>query len=121
MNLFHFFQWGYGNWKEIAHHIETKTPEQTKQEYLRNYIYGVVGRYTWKEELRGYQIDHTQVNLLKRVKDFLRSTQNLKKSSSWFGRLLSECTKHEEDCAKFCVLLRMSELYYARTLTIFLT
>ena len=59
-----FFQWGYGNWKEIAHHIETKTPEQTKQEYLRNYIYGVVGRYTWKEELRGYQIDHTQVNLL---------------------------------------------------------
>ena len=65
MNLFHFFQWGYGNWKEIAHHIETKTPEQTKQEYLRNYIYGVVGRYTWKEELRGYQIDHTQVNLLK--------------------------------------------------------
>jgi len=53
-------QWGYGNWKEIAHHIETKTPEQTKQEYLRNYIYGVVGRYTWKEELRGYQIDHTQ-------------------------------------------------------------
>ena len=59
------FQWGYGNWKEIAHHIETKTPEQTKQEYLRNYIYGVVGRYTWKEELRGYQIDHTQVNSLK--------------------------------------------------------
>ena len=65
--MFHFFQWGYGNWKEIAHHIETKTPEQTKQEYLRNYIYGVVGRYTWKEELRGYQIDHTQVNLLNRV------------------------------------------------------
>ena len=69
-----FFQWGYGNWKEIAHHIETKTPEQTKQEYLRNYIYGVVGRYTWKEELRGYQIDHTQVNLLKRVKYFKINT-----------------------------------------------
>ena len=64
-NLLFYFQWGYGNWKEIAHHIETKTPEQTKQEYLRNYIYGVVGRYTWKEELRGYQIDHTQVNSLK--------------------------------------------------------
>ena len=30
---------------------------------------------------------------------FLRSTQNLKKkkSSSWFGRLLSKFTKHEED------------------------
>ena len=24
---------------------------------------------------------------------------------------LSKCTKHEEDCANFCVLLRMSELY----------
>ena len=24
---------------------------------------------------------------------------------------LSKCTKHEEDCADFCVLLRKSELY----------
>ena len=24
--------------------------------------------------------------------------------------LLSKCTKHEEDCANFCVLLRKSEL-----------
>ena len=54
-------QWGYGNWKEIAQHIETKTPEQAKIEYIRNYIFGVVGKHTWKEELRGYQIDHTQV------------------------------------------------------------
>jgi len=53
-------QWGYGNWKEIAQHIETKTPEQAKIEYIRNYIFGVVGKHTWKEELRGYQIDHTQ-------------------------------------------------------------
>ena len=34
-----------------------------------------------------------------------------KNSSSWFGRLLSKCTKHEEDCANFCVLLREPELY----------
>jgi len=53
-------QWGYGNWKEIAAHIETKTPDQAKLEYIRNYIFGVVGKHTWKEELRGYQIDHTQ-------------------------------------------------------------
>ena len=33
------------------------------------------------------------------------------KKISWFGRLLRDCTKHEEDCAKFCVLLRKSELY----------
>ena len=37
----------------------------------------------------------------------LRSTQNLKKSSLC---LLSKCTKHEEDCANFCVLFRKSEL-----------
>ena len=28
--------------------------------------------------------------------DFLRSTQNLRKYSSWFGRFLSKCTKHEK-------------------------
>jgi hypothetical protein len=26
-------------------------------------------------------------------------------------RLLSKCTKHEEDCTNFCVLLRKSDLY----------
>ena len=45
-----------------------------------------------------------------KVLDFLRSTQNLKKSSSWFVRLLSKCTKHDKDCANFCVLLRKSKL-----------
>ena len=36
--------------------------------------------------------------------------QNLKKSSSWFRRLLSKYTKHEEVCTHFCVLLRKSDL-----------
>ena len=31
-------------------------------------------------------------------------------SSSWFGRLLSKCTNHEEEFSKFCVLLKKSEL-----------
>ena len=35
----------------------------------------------------------------------------MKKSSSWFGCLLSKCAKHEENWEKFCVLLRKSELY----------
>ena len=43
--------------------------------------------------------------------DFLRSTHNLKKSSSWFGLLLSKCTNHEEDFFLNCVFLRKSELY----------
>ena len=53
-------QYGYGNWKDIANHIETKTTEEAKEEYLRNYIHGLVGKHTWKEELRGNQIDHTK-------------------------------------------------------------
>ena len=40
-----------------------------------------------------------------------KHTKFKKKSFSWFGRLLSKCAKHEEDCEKFCVPLRKSELY----------
>ena len=51
-----------------------------------------------------------------RIKETINCTRDLKfrlskkhtNSSTWFGRLLS---KHEEDCSKFCVLLRKSELY----------
>lgn len=53
-------QWGYGNWKEISAHIETKTAEQVKEEYIKHYIHGLVGKHTWQEELRGYAVDHTQ-------------------------------------------------------------
>ena len=31
-----------------------------KEEYIKHYIYGLVGKHTWKEELRGYAVDHTQ-------------------------------------------------------------
>ena len=41
-----------------------------------------------------------------------KHTKFEKKSSSWFGHLLSKCTKNEEDCATFCVLLRKSELQF---------
>ena len=36
--------------------------------------------------------------------------QNLKKIFPMVCRLLSNCTKHEEDCTNFFVLLRKSEL-----------
>ena len=41
------------------------------------------------------------------------NTQSLKKSSSCFGHLLSKCSKPEENCTNFFVLLRKSELYEA--------
>ncbi len=53
-------QFGYGNWKDIANHIETKLADQCKEEYIKQYIFGLVGKHTWKEELRGNQVDHTQ-------------------------------------------------------------
>jgi len=53
-------QYGYGNWKDIANHIENKSVEEVKEEFITHYIHGLVGKHTWKEELRGYQIDHTQ-------------------------------------------------------------
>ena len=34
--------------------------EEVKEEFITHYIHGLVGKHTWKEELRGYQIDHTQ-------------------------------------------------------------
>ncbi len=53
-------QFGYGNWKDIAGHVETKSAEQCKEEYIKHYIHGLVGKHTWREELRGYAVDHTQ-------------------------------------------------------------
>jgi transcriptional adapter 2-beta len=55
-----YTRYGYGNWKDIASHVENKTPEQSKEEYIRQYIYGSVGKHTWREELRGFAVDHTQ-------------------------------------------------------------
>ena len=61
MKKFKFLsRYGYGNWKDIAQHIETKSPESAKVEYIKQYIYGLVGKHTWHEEKRGFAVDHTQ-------------------------------------------------------------
>ena len=41
---------GFGNWKDIAKHIETKSDVQVKERYIKCYITGVVGKYTWSED-----------------------------------------------------------------------
>jgi len=51
---------GFGNWKDIAKHVETKTDLQVKERYIKCYINGVVGRLTWAEDSRGLAVDHTQ-------------------------------------------------------------
>ncbi|KAJ0173642.1 hypothetical protein K1T71_010791 [Dendrolimus kikuchii] len=40
-------QFGFGNWEDIAKHIETKSPEEAKDEYITRYLEGSIGRATW--------------------------------------------------------------------------
>ncbi|XP_014215648.1 transcriptional adapter 2B-like isoform X2 [Copidosoma floridanum] len=40
-------QFGYGNWEDISKHIETRSPEEAKDEYIARYLEGNIGKYTW--------------------------------------------------------------------------
>lgn len=40
-------QFGFGNWEDISRHIETRSPEEAKEEYIARYIGGSIGRLTW--------------------------------------------------------------------------
>ncbi|XP_058790047.1 transcriptional adapter 2B [Phymastichus coffea] len=40
-------QFGYGNWEDISKHIETRTPEEAKEEYVARYLDGNIGKFTW--------------------------------------------------------------------------
>jgi len=51
---------GFGNWKDISKHVETKTDLQVKERFIKCFITGPLGRATWREELRGQAVDHTQ-------------------------------------------------------------
>ncbi|KAK7602967.1 hypothetical protein V9T40_002966 [Parthenolecanium corni] len=39
---------GYGNWEDIANHIETRTPEEAKEEYVNRFLEGSIGRVMWE-------------------------------------------------------------------------
>uniref|UniRef100_A0A0C9RBJ0 Transcriptional adapter n=1 Tax=Fopius arisanus TaxID=64838 RepID=A0A0C9RBJ0_9HYME len=40
-------QFGFGNWEDISKHIETRTPEEAKEEYMARYLDGNIGKHTW--------------------------------------------------------------------------
>lgn len=40
-------QFGFGNWEDISKHIETRSPEDAKDEYISRYLEGSIGRATW--------------------------------------------------------------------------
>ncbi|XP_058467625.1 transcriptional adapter 2B-like isoform X2 [Malaya genurostris] len=54
-------QYGFGNWEDISKHIETRTPEEAKDEYVTKFLNGTVGRHTWSlaPDHRPQLIDHT--------------------------------------------------------------
>lgn len=49
-------QFGFGNWQDISKHIETKSPEDAKEEYISRFLFGSIGRHTW-----GPQFEHRPV------------------------------------------------------------
>lgn len=57
-------QYGYGNWQDISKHIETKSPEDAKEEYISKFLHGTIGRHTWGPEFENRPIlkDHTHAS-----------------------------------------------------------
>ncbi|CAD7085198.1 unnamed protein product [Hermetia illucens] len=55
-------KYGYGNWEDIRKHIETRSAEDAKEEYISKYLNGTIGRHTWipaSEHQRPHLTDHT--------------------------------------------------------------
>ncbi|XP_055540134.1 transcriptional adapter 2B isoform X2 [Wyeomyia smithii] len=54
-------QYGFGNWEDISKHIETRSPEEAKDEYVSRFLNGTVGRHTWSSAIdqRPQLTDHT--------------------------------------------------------------
>ncbi|XP_055587074.1 transcriptional adapter 2B isoform X2 [Uranotaenia lowii] len=54
-------QYGFGNWEDISKHIETRTPDEAKDEYVSKFLNGTVGRHTWTSgyDQRPHLVDHT--------------------------------------------------------------
>ncbi|XP_034941248.1 transcriptional adapter 2B isoform X2 [Chelonus insularis] len=48
-------QFGFGNWEDISKHIETRTPEEAKDEYIARYLEGNIGKYTWPPASFNYE------------------------------------------------------------------
>ncbi|OXU24725.1 hypothetical protein TSAR_012124 [Trichomalopsis sarcophagae] len=59
-----FEQYGYGNWEDISKHIETRTPEEAKDEYVARYLDGNIGKFTWPliETYSPNLTDHTTLD-----------------------------------------------------------
>lgn len=54
-------QFGFGNWEDIAKHIETRTADEARDKYIEKYLESPIGRHTWdpEAEKRPVLVDHT--------------------------------------------------------------
>nr|CAG4647864.1 EOG090X058A [Moina brachiata] len=64
-------QFGYGNWEDVAKHVETRDAEQAKDRYCEKFVNGIIGKSTWlglpngtlaNGEQRLSAVDHTCPN-----------------------------------------------------------
>ncbi|KAJ8926045.1 hypothetical protein NQ315_009900 [Exocentrus adspersus] len=39
--------YGFGNWELVSQHVETRTPEEVKEECISRYLEGNIGKATW--------------------------------------------------------------------------
>nr|CAG4651785.1 EOG090X058A [Triops cancriformis] len=44
-------QYGYGNWEDVAKHVETRSVEEARQHYCERYVNGAIGNATWSAAL----------------------------------------------------------------------
>ncbi|WAR18889.1 TAD2B-like protein [Mya arenaria] len=52
-------QFGFGNWEDVANHVESKSPEQSEYHYNSYYIKGNVGKATYQFDPTPKVTDHT--------------------------------------------------------------
>ncbi|XP_018567590.1 transcriptional adapter 2B [Anoplophora glabripennis] len=52
--------YGFGNWELVSQHVETRTPEEVKEEYIARYLDGNIGKATWAQltNHRPVLVDH---------------------------------------------------------------
>ncbi|XP_034113743.1 transcriptional adapter 2B isoform X1 [Drosophila albomicans] len=55
-------QYGFGNWEDISKHIETKSGEDAKEEYVNKFVNGTIGKATWTpaQSQRPLLLDRTE-------------------------------------------------------------
>jgi len=55
-------QYGFGNWDDIAGHIETRTSEEARIKYISSYISGTIGKTTWEPAAERLQLPFEHPN-----------------------------------------------------------